>query len=149
MGEIRVKVKLSNMLDDMLRREGRLKRKRVRSYIADAVVDTGAVRCVIPQHVVEKLGVHIRGERMAEYANGTTEIVGLTDPVIFDIQGRDTTEEAMVLGDEVLIGQTVLEKLDLLADCANRQVIPFPGRPDQPVTKIRRKHEVNLSRSPR
>ena len=53
--------------------------------------------------------------------------------------GRDTTEEAFVLGDEVLIGQTVLEKLDLLADCANLRVIPNPAHPDQPVNKIRRR----------
>ena len=50
---------------------------------------------------------------------------------------RDTLEEAMVLGDEVLIGQTVLEKLDLLADCANQRLIPNPAHPDQPVTKVK------------
>jgi hypothetical protein len=51
--------------------------------------------------------------------------------------GRDTLEEALVLGDEVLIGQTVLEKLDLLADCANRRLIPNLAHPDQPVTNVK------------
>jgi hypothetical protein len=63
--------------------------------------------------------------------------VGITGPLIIEIQGRDTIEEALVLGDEVLIGQTVLEKLDLLADCANRRLIPNPAHPDQPVTKVK------------
>jgi hypothetical protein len=31
----------------------------------------------------------------------------------------------------------LLEKLDLLADCANRRLIPNPAHPDQPVTKVK------------
>jgi hypothetical protein len=42
-----------------------------------------------------------------------------------------------VLGDEVLIGQTVLGKLDLLADGANQRVLPNPAHPDQPVSKVK------------
>jgi hypothetical protein len=64
-------------------------------------------------------------------------MVGVTEPVIFDWCGRDTLEEALVLGDEVIVGQTVLEKLDLLPDCAQRQLIANPAHPDQPVTKVK------------
>lgn len=137
MGEVRVKVKLTNALDDALFRRGQLAKDEVRVYEADALVDTGAVRSVIPTHVVEKLDVGIRGNRVAEYADGRKESVELTEPVLFDLMGRDTMEEALVLGDEVLIGQTVLEKLDLLVDCANQRVIPNPAHPDQPVTKVK------------
>ena len=91
----------------------------MRRYEADALVDTGAIRSVIPSHVQQSLGLQIRGQRVAEYADGRHETVGITEPLILDILGRDTLEEALVLGDEVLVGQTVLEKLDLLADCAN------------------------------
>jgi predicted aspartyl protease len=137
MGEIRVKVKLTNALDEALARRGQLAKEAVRVYEADAMVDTGAVRAVIPVHVVETLGVGLRGRRVAEYADGRTESVGVTESIIFDILGRDTLEEALVLGDEVLIGQTVLEKLDLLADCANRRLVPNPAHPDQPVSKVK------------
>ena len=51
--------------------------------------------------------------------------------------GPDTVEEALVLGDEVLIGQTVLEKLDMLVDCVNQRLVPNPAHPDQPVTKVK------------
>jgi hypothetical protein len=61
----------------------------------------------------------------------------MTGPVVFDILFRETIEEALVLGDTVLIGQTVLEKLDLLADCNGRRVTPHPDRPDQPVSMLR------------
>ena len=137
MGEIRVKVILTNSTDEALHRRRKLKQSAIRRFEADALVDTGAVRSVIPTHVMEKLGVMARGQRMAEYADGRKESVGITEPIIFDILGRDTLEEALVLGDEVLIGQTVLEKLDLHADCANRRLVPNPAHPDQPVSKVK------------
>ena len=41
------------------------------------------------------------------------------------------------LGDEVIIGQTVLEKLDLFVDCIHQRVVPNPAHPDQPVSKVK------------
>ena len=137
MREIRVKVKITNAVDEELARTGRLRNEQIRSYEADAMIDTGAVRSIVPQHVVQMIGASIRGQRVAEYADGRTESVGLTGPILFDVMGRDTLEEALVLGEEVLIGQTVLEKLDLLADCANRRLVPNPAHPDQPVSKVK------------
>ena len=137
MGEIRVKVILTNSADEMAHRRRKLKKSAIRRFEADALVDTGAVRSVIPIHVMEKLGVLERGKRVAEYADGRKDTVGITEPIIFDIFGRDTLEEALVLGDEVLIGLTVLNKLDLLADCANRRLVPNPAHPDQPVSKVK------------
>ncbi|HET6573446.1 MAG TPA: hypothetical protein VFG68_07580 [Fimbriiglobus sp.] len=139
MGEIRVKVKLTNASDETRHRAKKLAKKKIRTYEADAVVDTGAVRSVVPPYVLEKLGVGIRGNRVAGYADGRTETVGITEGIIFDVMGRDTIEEALVLGDEVLIGQTVLEKLDLFADCVGQRLVPNPAHPDQPVSKVRRR----------
>ena len=137
MGEVRVKVKLTNFIDDAMLRRGQLSADKVRTYEADALVDTGAVSSVLPSYVVQMLGLAIRGQRVAEYADGRHDVVDLTDSLLFNINGRDTADEAFVLGDEVLIGQTVLEKLDMLVDCANRRVIPNPAHPDQPVLHVR------------
>lgn len=137
MGEVRSQVLIINAVDEALERRGQITAEEIRYYEADALIDTGAVRSALPPHVVEQLGVRIRGQRMAEYADGRKESVGVTEPIIININGRDTMEEALVLGDEVLIGQTVLEKLDLLVDCANRRLVPNPAHPDQPVTKIK------------
>jgi hypothetical protein len=63
--------------------------------------------------------------------------VSVTEPLAIDLEGRDTLEEALVLGDEVLIGQTVLEKLDLFIDCQRQRLVPNPAHPDQPVTKVK------------
>jgi len=100
-------------------------------------VDTGAVRSVLPVHVVQHLGLATRGQRVADYADGRKEAVGVTEPVVIELKGRDTLEEALVLGDEAIIGQTVLQKLDLFVDCVNQRVVPNPAHPDQPVSKVK------------
>lgn len=137
MGEIRTKVRLSNSVDDALVMMGKLPADEVRRLEVEAIVDTGAIASVLPIHVVEQLGLLIRGHRVAKYADGRNDSVGVTSPVTFEILTRNTIEEALVLGDEVLIGQTVLEKLDLLADCAGQRLIPNPAHPNQPVLNVR------------
>src|SRR2546422_9528115 len=46
MGEVRVKVELSNAVDEGLVRRGLLRADQVRKYSADALVDTGAIASV-------------------------------------------------------------------------------------------------------
>ena len=62
--------------------------------------------------------------------------MGLTGPIIIELFGREMIEAAMVTGDEVLIGQTVLETLDLLVDCRNQRLIPNPANPEYPVLRV-------------
>ena len=62
MGEVRVKVKLTNAGDEVLVRRGLLTADKIRSYESEALVDTGAVRSVLPAHVVQLLGLAIVGK---------------------------------------------------------------------------------------
>jgi clan AA aspartic protease len=137
MGEVRVKVRLTNAGDEVLVRRGLLTVDEIRSYEADALVDSGAVRSVLPSHVVQRLGLAIVRTTRVTYANDGAEDIDITEVVGIDINGRRTTEETLVLGSEVLIGQTVLESLDLLVDCTNHRVVGNPAHPDQPVIKIK------------
>ncbi|MGB9628692.1 MAG: retroviral-like aspartic protease family protein [Thermodesulfobacteriota bacterium] len=137
MGEVRAKVKLVNAIEEALARRGKLPSDQVHVYETKALIDTGAVRSVIPIHVAQQLGLAMRGERVAEYADGRKEAVPVTEPLIIELEGRDTLEEALVLGDEVILGQTVLEKLDLFVDCINQRLVPNPAHPDQPVSKVK------------
>jgi len=137
MGEVRAKITLTNAIDEALVRRGHLAGDHVRVYETQGLVDTGAVRSVVPVHVAQRLGLATRGQRVAEYADGRREAVPVTEPLVIEVEGRDTLEEALVLGDEVIIGQTVLEKLDLFVDCINQRLIPNPAHPDQPVSKVK------------
>src|SRR5262245_12069692 len=114
MGDVRVKVRLSNAVDEALVRRDLLAASEIRSVEVIALVDTGSTRSVIPARIAERLGIRVIGRQFTEYADGRQEEVGMTEPVRFALLGRDTAEEALMLGDEVLTGQTVLEKLDLL-----------------------------------
>jgi hypothetical protein len=95
-------------------------------YEAEALIDSDSVRTALPEDVVE----------IAKYADGRQETLGLTKPVLIEIEGRETIEGAMVLGDMVLRGQTVLETLDLLVDCKNQPLIPNPENPEKPVLRV-------------
>jgi hypothetical protein len=137
MAEIKAKVKLTNATDQALVRRGLLTNNQVRVYETEATVDTGAVRCVLPLYVAQQLGLDMVSQRVAEYADGRQETVGITEPFLINLLGREEFENAMVLGDEVLIGQTALAKMDVFIDCTGQRVIPNPAHPDQPISKIR------------
>src|SRR5262245_56798819 len=70
MGEVRVKVKLSNGADRLLAKSGALDANRIRSCEVDAMVDTGAVRSVFPLSVAKKLGLPEDQFRTVAYADG-------------------------------------------------------------------------------
>ncbi|PSB19452.1 clan AA aspartic protease [Phormidesmis priestleyi ULC007] len=137
MGAVRTTVKLTNAGDESMVSRGVLAPRHLREYEGQALVDTGAVMLVIPQSVAEQLGLRIRGQQVARFANGAEELVGITEPIIVECEGRITADEALVVGDEILIGQVILEKLDLLPDCKNQRLIPNPANPDYPVAMIK------------
>jgi hypothetical protein len=102
MGEVRVKVRLTNAGDEVMVRRGLLTADQIRSYEADALVDTGVIRSVLPIHVVQLLGLAIVDKARAAYANDAAEDVDVTEIVGITLLGRRTTEETLVLGSEVL-----------------------------------------------
>jgi hypothetical protein len=79
LGEVRVRVKLTNGGDEVLVRRGLLTADKIRSYEADALVDTGAVRSVLPIHVVQLLGLAVIDKARATYANDAAEDVDVTE----------------------------------------------------------------------
>ncbi len=137
MDETRVQVKLINAADQALAQRGQLPAAEVRTYETSALVDTGAVCTILPGEVASLLGLGTLTQRGVEYADGRNEVVGVTEAIVITINRRSTSDEALVLGNEVLIGQTVLEKLDLHVDCANQRVIANPAHPDQTINKVK------------
>ncbi len=83
MGEARVQTLLTNQEDALLFRRKKISASEARQYTAQALVDTGAVRSVVPVDVVNKLGIETWGETTAEYADGRKEVVSITEPIFF------------------------------------------------------------------
>jgi clan AA aspartic protease len=136
MGEVYVKVQLSNATDVDLAEQGLLERSKVRSCQVDALVDTGANRSILPTQIVEQLGLRIRRQATGTLADGSRISCGVCSGVLFKIDDRETLEDAYVMGDSVLVGQTVLQSTDLLVDCSNHKVIPNPAHPEGPVFRF-------------
>ncbi|MEG3849877.1 clan AA aspartic protease [Microcoleus sp. herbarium19] len=137
MGAVRTQVQLTNAIDEALVSLGLLAPRLLRECETEGLVDTGSVYLVIPAEIVQQLGLRIIGQQVVKYADGRRETVGVTEAILVEIEGRRTTEDALVTGDEVLIGQVVLEKLDFLVDCKNQRLIPNPANPEYPVTYIK------------
>ena len=136
MGEVRVRVRLTNGGDVMLGRRGLLPPEHVRTHETTALVDTGTTHTVVPQHIALLLGLDIREELWVQFAGGRPEMVGMTEPILVEIEGRTTYDEALITGDDVLIGQTVLEKIDWLVDCQARRLVQNPRHPNGPMFRI-------------
>jgi len=132
MGEVRTKVRLFNVADANAAAQGRLPADRVRIVEADALVDTGAVRSCVPAAMLEQLGIIPYNQVTVELADGRKSKVGIAEGLSFEIMQRRSSDDALALGDEVLIGQTLLEKMDLLVGLhpATPDTCP-PGRTDQ------------------
>ena len=136
MGAVQVKVMLSNGADEALVRSGQLRAEDIRRHEGEALVDTGAVKCVVPMAVMRKLGLTSVEKSPVKYADGRVEFVEKAGPITVRIQDRQSNEDAYVLGDEILIGQTALESMDLRVDCLNQTLIQNPEHPNGPVFRV-------------
>ena len=127
MGEIRASVTLENRDDRGAVRLGLRTEADVRRTTVEGVVDTGAVSLVIPEEIATELGLQDWGTRTVVYADERREERPVTD-VTIEIGNLATRTEAIVgaTGSEVLIGQLVLEALDLIADRRRRTLVRAP-----------------------
>ena len=137
MGEIHTEVTLENTDDRAYVRRGDRDESEIRHTIVDGIVDTGAVTLVLPQNVVERLGLEQQGTAFVTYADERRDERPLAGPVTVRIGNRSMTTNCVVGPplSEALIGQVVLETLDLIADCTQRTL--SPRYPDYPLLKLK------------
>lgn len=136
MGEIAVDFELENPVDRGIVERGLSEEASVRGTRVQGIVDTGAVMLVLPQNVVERLGLRIQETVVVRYADDRREERPMAGPVTVRIGDRSMRTDCLVgpPRSEVLIGQVVLETLDLIADSANRRLTP--RRPDYPLLNV-------------
>ena len=136
MGQVPVRVVLTNHREAVMAQFGQLDANRVHHYETEAFIDPGATRSVIPSAVADRLGLFRIRRTDGQYADSRVEEVDVTEAVMVEILGRETAILPMVLGEHVLLGVTVLEELDLMVDCKRNQLVPYQGTPDQPVFRV-------------
>ena len=139
MGEVRVDIQLENYNDLVLAQSNRLAESEVRRQQVKALVDTGAVMLMLPQDLVEALGLVILGRVIVTYANKRREERDTAGVVRVTVDGR-SMETRCIVGppsSEPLLGQVVLEETDLLIDTTNHRLLPRPDSPFLPTLKLK------------
>ncbi len=138
MGEVIVELKLENTIDRGMNRRKKLKEKEVRKVTAQAVADSGAAMLVLPQDMVEELGLEVLRSAVVEYADKCTEERPVAGPVTVLIGKRQATVDCIVgpPACQSLLGQIPLEIMDLLVDCPRQSLMPRPESPFLPLYKL-------------
>lgn len=105
----------------------------------DACVDTGAVMLLLGREVVEQLALDIVGLSKVILADDSEQQMERAGPVYIEIDGRGCHADCLVgpEGCEPLIGQIILENLDLIVDCSRQRVTPRPDSPAVPSYKMK------------
>ena len=119
MGEIRVRVELSNLAAPS------------RRATEEMLVDTGANRVYLPSGLVRRLGLRKVAQARVRYADGRTAWRPVVAPLRIAIDGRVAVLDAVSgpAGTEALLGLVALEMLDLVPDPTTRRLEPkHPGK---------------------
>ena len=139
MGEIKISIDVENFTDRFLFLEGQLPENKIRHHSMPALVDTGAVMLVLPQDVVDKLGLKTLRKVIVTYADERKDERPVAGTVTLKIGDRFMNTDCVVGPplSEPLIGQVVMETLDLVADCQNQTLDPRPDSPVYPSLKMK------------
>jgi hypothetical protein len=129
-GRFSVEIEVANYDDLAVARRGLLPQDQVRRETIMGVVDSGAVRLVLPEAVVKRLGLPLGDPIPVKYADNRRGRRRLVKGVFAQLLGRDGIFSAVVepKRDTALIGAIVLEDLDLLVDCKNQRLVPRDPR---------------------
>ena len=137
MGKVMAKIRLQNVVDVANALSGHLRPDQVRSLEVRGLVDTGATLLVIPEEIAAFLGLPEIGRRPIKLADGRIPSFPVVGGLFIEILGRQMTCDAVVMpiGTTILIGQIVLEALDLVVDPKSRDVFVNPDHPDGPMAE--------------
>lgn len=130
MGKTMAKVKMWNIFDGE-----RIKKGECAPLEIETQVDNGAVRVILPQTVAAQLALKPVGRTKVRYADMRTAERDVVGGLVLEILGRIEECTAIVEPERTtpLIGQIILESLDLWIDSKNGKLFPNPESPDMPL----------------
>jgi predicted aspartyl protease len=139
MGEVKVEVELENAVDRELVLRGDLAERDLRSLKVPLLFDSGARMLVLPQDQVEALGLREIAKTIVTYADERKEERPLAGVVSVRVGNRVASVNCVVgpPNSEPLLGQVILEMMDLLVDCGEQKLVPRPESPYLPSLKLK------------
>ena len=118
MGLVRADIRLAQPLSDK------------KPIVVNALVDSGAVFLVIPEHVRIQLDLEVHDKVEVTLADGNRNLVPQCGPIRIDFENRHCHTDALVMGDEVLLGAIPMEAMDLVVMPRERRLAVNPNSPN-------------------
>lgn len=108
---------------------------RNRKLAVRALVDSGAVFMIIPQHLALQLGFDLDevSTREVVLADGSRKQVPMIGPLRVHFRDRYCDLSALVFGDEALLGAVPMEMMDLILQPSTQSLTVNPDSPYIPV----------------
>ena len=132
MGKVVTKALLSNNQDLTRLADGRIVVDQVRQQEQELIVDTGARAVGLPLSIIEQLGLPATRKVTVTLSDGSRQERQLYGELRVQVGDRADVFSCVAKpeGAPLLLGQIVLEALDLVADCGQQRLIPNPEAPD-------------------
>jgi len=129
MSMVYTEITLKNLYDGKSAANGQIKPKDIRTETITAVADTGSMYLVITEEIRQKLGLEIKGERIANIANGQRITCQITESVEVHWKDRETAVPAMIIpgAKKVLFGALPMEAMDLMVNPVTQEVVGVHG----------------------
>ena len=118
MGLVRADIRLGRPMSDR------------RSLTVSALVDTGAIFLVIPEHVRLQLDLEVHDKVEVTLADGRRSLTPQCGPIRIDFENRHCHTDALVMGDEVLLGAIPMEAMDLVVIPRELRLSVNPNSPN-------------------
>lgn len=119
-----VRIQLINAIDEALILRELLSPKLLRTCEVEAVLGLDSIYLVLPPPVVRQLGLRLVDQRLVRLADGRQETVGVTEALRIEWNGKFVSEDALVMGDQVVLGQGLLQKLTFAPDAPDDLASP-------------------------
>lgn len=138
MKRIFAKIKIVNYGDIELAARGITPKKGIRLAELEGRIDTGCTHLALPGEVAEELGLRKLERRRVKYAGGGSAWRWLGSVVQVEINGRRARVTPLIEKSktEILIGNPILEEMDLLVDIKRGKLYPNPESPDGPLVEL-------------
>ena len=106
------------------------KRVDIEPVKAEALVDTGSVFLVIPEHVRLQLQLDEQSKKEVTLADGSHRLIPYVGPIETRFKNRVAYVGAIVMGDEILLGAIPMEDMDLILPPKQRLADVNPDSPN-------------------
>lgn len=138
MKKIYAKVRIINYEDIAKAASGMISPDEIRSVELEGRIDTGATHLSIPEDIAEKLGLRKLRSVSVKYGDGRIGHKWLGSVVQIELNNREACVRPVIedKNTEVLIGNPILEEMDLFINPKTGEIYPNPESPNGPLVEL-------------